>query len=34
MDILLKPTLPVRYFKTGPSECGKSVFLTFNFKYH
>ena len=28
MDKLLNPTHPVRCIITGPSECGKSVFLT------
>ena len=28
MDKFLYPTHPVRCFITGPSECGKSVFLT------
>ena len=28
MDNFLYPSHPVRYIFTGPSECGKSVFLT------
>ena len=28
MEKILYPTHPVRCIKTGPSECGKSVFLT------
>ena len=28
MDKYLYPTHPVRFIKTGPIECGKSVFLT------
>ena len=28
MEKLLYPTHPVRCIKKGPSECGKSVFLT------
>ena len=28
MDKILYPTHPVRCIITGPSECGKSVFLT------
>ena len=28
MEKILYPTHPVRYIITGPSECGKSVFLT------
>ena len=28
MDKLLNPTHPVGCIITGPSECGKSVFLT------
>ena len=28
MEKILNPTHPVRCIKTGPSECGKSVFLT------
>ena len=35
MEKFLYPNHPVRCIITGPSECGKSVFLNkFNFKYY
>ena len=35
MEKILQPKPPVRCIITGPSECGKSVFLTkFNFKFY
>ena len=33
MDKILYPTHPLRSIITGPSECGKSIFLTYLILY-